>query len=348
MISAPDLAAPRSQLADWLEICAVFASHGAGQATIASLHRKSGDEGHIAEPDAEGDRVDDEIVSLDLEELSDRIAEEIGSRATTLGEDYPFAVIRIPFHLQLKGPIEQLSQPSWVYLFLLLMSAAGDKLFVQPSKIDSLVRTGRTLFHVCASVGVAGLIRNAETEWFGFPRADGSNFLKALEKLCQRLGCGKAKTAVPPGLPVQAKDNEVDIIGWRAYKDRLNGNLVILCQAATGINWDKKSLVHHLGAFRDWFDVRPYAQATGAIAIPFPAYHYVCECPESGFRVAVHNAVDRHHQRLGVLIDRARIVEAAQIVGEDDANSGKIGGIDRLPDLKQWVTETVAAIQNVS
>ena len=348
MIAGPDLAAPRSLLADWLEICALFSPHGAGQATISSLFRTSGDEEHFLEPDEDGESLDVEIINRDLENISDRIAEEIGSRANALGDDYPFVVTSRPFHLKLRSEFEALSSPSCVYLFLLLMSGAGDKVFLRPTVIDALVRKGRTLFHACASVGVAGLLRNAETVWFGFPREDRTGFLEALQSLCGRIGCGKAKGRIPPGFPGKPKDDEIDIIGWRAYRGRRNGNLIVLCQAATGLNWKDKSILTQIDAFKEWFDVRPYAKATGAIAIPFPAYHEVCEYPEDGFDVAMHNAIDRAQSQLGVLIDRIRIVEAVQGINGDEAQSANIGGIDKLPELKEWVSDAVAAIKKAA
>jgi len=348
MISGPDLAAPRSRLADWLEIRALFSPHGAGQATISSLFRTSGDEEHFLEPDEDGEILDVEIMNSELEAISVRIAEEIGSRQDALGDDYPFLVTPNPFHLELKAEFESLSSPSSMYLFLLLISGAGDKLFMRPDDIAALVRKGRTLFHVCASVGVAGLLRNAETVWFGFPREDRSGFLEALQNLCERIGCGKAKDSIPPGFPKQPKDDEIDIVGWRAYRGRRNGNLVVLCQAATGLNWKDKSVLTQIDVFKNWFDVKPYARATGAIAMPFPAHHEIGEYPEGGFDVAMHNAIDRLQSQLGVLLDRTRIVEAAQSINGEGAQSLNIGGIEKLPELKEWVSDAVAAIKKAA
>lgn len=348
MISGPDLEAPRSCLADWLEVCALFSAHGAGQATISSLFRKSGDEGHFVEPDEDGESFDVEIMNNDLEDVSVRIAEEIGLREAALDEDYPFLVTPNPFHLQLKAKIELLSSPSYIYLFLLLMSGARDKLFLRSDNIAALVKTGRTLFHACASIGVAGLLCNAETVWFGFPRADRSGFLDALKNLCEQIGSGKAKTEIPPGFPDVPKDDEIDIVGWRAYRGRRNGNLVVLCQAATGLDWKDKSILTQTDVFREWFDVKPYAKATGAIAVPFPAYHEVSENPEFGFDTAMHNAVDRLQTQLGVLIDRVRIVEASQSINDEKSQTRNIGGIEKIPELKQWVRDAVAAIEKAA
>lgn len=344
MISGPDLAASRSRLADWLEIRALLSPRGAGQSTIASLFRTSADESHFFEPDEDGDILDIEIMNSELEDVSSRIAEEVGLRQNALGGDYPFTVTSNPFHLELVGNFELLSQPSSMYLFLLLISGAGDKLFKQHAELDTLLRRGRTLFHACASVGVAGLLRNAETVWLGSPREDGTAFLEALNLLCGRLGCGRAKNNVPAGFPKQAKDDGIDIVGWRGYRGQRNGNLVVLCQAATGHNWQTKSVLTQMGAFMDWFDPKPFALPTGAIAIPFPAHHECSEDLENGFEIAAHGQRHRLHSQLGVLIDRLWIVEATRSIGDESDQSSRIDGLQRLPDLRSWVSEAMSAL----
>jgi hypothetical protein len=345
MIFSPDPAASRSCLADWLELRALFIKNGAGEADIASLLRLSSDDHRDRESDETGIIVEDEILEGDLEATLERIFTEISSRARTLGNEYPFNFERHTSHLTVK---EDLTTPHWVYLFLLLLSGEGDKLLPNSEKLNGLIRDGRTLFHACASIGVAGLLRNANTIWFGWPRNDHSSFLPALANLCEKLGCGKAKAQIPAGLPKAAKDDYIDVVGWRAFRDKRNGNLLVLCQAATGRNWDDKSVTNHIDAFKDWFEIVPYGQATGSIAIPFPAHHDVCEHPAEGFEVACHNSLNRAHKRLGVLIDRMRIVESVWDVDNDTRTAAAIGGLDRLPDLKAWVGNTVEAIKEAA
>jgi hypothetical protein len=233
-------------------------------------------------------------------------------------------------------------------LFLLLLSGERDKLLPSSDKIAALVRKGRVLFHACASIGVAGLLRNANTVWFGWPRPDGAGFLTALANLCERMGYGKAKQQIPAGLPTDAKDDQIDVIGWRTFRDQRNGNLLILCQAATGQSWDEKSIVNHVDAFRQWFDLSPYALATASIALPFPAHHEVNEYPEEGFQAARHNAALRSQSRHGVLIDRLRIVEAVFDVTGDSRRTGEVMGLDKLPELKGWVSDALVAIKEAN
>ncbi len=347
MIASPDLSVSRSRLADWLELLALFSPHGAGEANLASVARLNSDEHRDRETDAAGEIVEDEILDSDIEEAQSRTADEIGDRLKNLGDEYPFIVRTSPLHISLKADAD-LSVPHWVYLFLLLLSAEHDKALPKSAKIDGLIRKGRTLFHICASVGVAGLLRNGKTFWFGFPRPDGTPFLLALAKVCTELGFGKAKEQVPAGYPIQAKDDSIDVIGWRKFRDVRNGGVMVLCQAATGATWDDKSVMNHIQAFKGWFEVSPYSIATGSIAIPFPAYHEVQEHVEDGFQVAVHNFLDRQQSRHGVLLDRFRIVESAFDLSADAAAEASVGGFEKLPELQAWVGEALAAIMEVA
>jgi hypothetical protein len=347
MISSPDLAASRSRLADWLELRAILSQHGAGEADIASIWRFNSEERRDRDADEAGIVVEAEIVDDELDFLLARVSEEVHFRSQSLDIDYPFTVQIGTLHLTLK-PCNQRIPSHWAYLFLLLVSGERDKALPTSDSLSSLVRAARTLFHACASIGVAGLIRNANAVWFGSPRPDGSGFLSALQKLCERLGHGKAKTEVPPGLPPQPQDDGIDIVGWRSFGDKRGGNLIILCQAATGAKWDDKSVLVQVNAFKMWFLVEPYAVATGAIALPFPAHHEVGEYPLEPFDAAIHNAIHRAQNRHGVILDRLRIVEAVRDVDDGSDHAQAIDGIAHLPELKAWVKSAIAAIRRAA
>jgi hypothetical protein len=347
MISSPDLVASRSSLADWLELRALFSQHGAGEADISSIWRLTSEERRDREPDDAGLVAESEIIDDELDSLLARVSEEVRFRSESLRTEYPFVVETGTLHIALK-PCEEIGSPQWAYLFLLLLSGERDKTLPASETLSRLIRAGRVLFHVCASIGVAGLIRNANAVWFGSPRPDGTGFITALEKLCQRLGHGKAKTEAPPGLPAQAQDDGIDIVGWRSFGDRRGGNLIILCQAATGARWDEKSVIPQVNAFKMWFSVEPYAVATGAIALPFPAHHEVGEYPSGDFDEAIHNVIHRAQNRHGVILDRLRIVEAVRDVNNGPNQERAIDGFSKLSELKIWVKSAIAAIREAA
>lgn len=346
MISSPDLTDTRSRLADWLELRTIFSNNGAGEADLLSVARLTSDDHRDRESDEFGVVVEEEILDQGPEEILARVSEEIGHREQSLASEYPFNVTR-PFRLALK-PLAELTEAHWTYLFLLLLSGQRDKALPASEKIAELTRQGRVLFHACASIGVAGLLRNGATYWFGSPRPDGMPFLTALASVCEKLGYGKAKEYIPAGLPTQPQDDGIDVIGWRRYRDARNGGLLVLCQAATGNNWDEKSVMGAVETFRAWFDKEPYAKATGSIAVPFPANHDVGEHPAEGYEAAVYNALHRSQSKHGVLIDRGRIVEAVVDVVADKKNADAVGGLEKLSELEKWVRETITAVKEAA
>jgi len=346
VISSPDLTDTRSRLADWLELRAVFSNNGAGEADLLSIARLTSDDHRDREVDELGIVVEEEILDQQPEAILARVSDEIGHRAQTLETQYPFVISR-PFRLSLKS-FEELSEAHWTYLFLLLLSGQRDKALPASEKIAELTREGRVLFHACASIGVAGLLRNGGTIWFGSPRPDGMPFLQALASVCEKLGYGKAKDYIPAGLPTQPQDDGIDVIGWRQFRDSRNGGLLVLCQAATGDNWDAKSVIGAVETFRAWFDKELYAKATASIAVPFPANHDVGEHPVEGYEAAVHNALHRSQSKHGVLIDRCRMVESVVDVMADIKNASAVGGLDKLPELERWVRETINAVKDAA
>jgi hypothetical protein len=116
----------------------------------------------------------------------DRVSQEVAKRVESLEKDYPFVVGNRPLRMTLKD-VKQLTSAHWMYLFLLLLSGDQDKTFSKSDKLSEFMREGRVLFHACASIGVAGLLRSAQTVWFGFPRPEGDGFLEALQALCTKL-----------------------------------------------------------------------------------------------------------------------------------------------------------------
>lgn len=346
MISSPDLTNTRSRLADWLELRAIFSNNGAGEADLLSIARLTSDDHRDREIDDSGAVLEEEILDQEPESVLARVSDEIGHRAEILKDEYPF-LVTLPFRLSLK-PFNELTAPQWTYLFLLLLSGQRDKALPTSDRIAELVRKGRVLFHACASVGVAGLLRNGGTIWFGSPRPDGLSFLQALASVCERLGYGKAKATIPAGLPTRPQDDGIDVIGWRQFRDARNGGLLVICQAATGDNWDEKSVIGAVETFRAWFDRELYAKATASIALPFPANHDVPEHPLEGYEAAVHTALHRSQYKHGVLIDRCRIVESVVDVMADKKNADAVGGLDKLLELEQWVRETIEAVREAA
>jgi hypothetical protein len=163
--------------------------------------------------------------------------------------------------------------------------------------------------------------------------------MKAVGRLCADIGFGRAKTSVPNGLARNVKDAAIDIIGWRVFSDRKVGGLVVLCQAASGMNWRDKSIKVEIGPFRsDWFESPVFGYAVPAIALPFVSYaetDWVRGQAES-FEDACHTYLTSQHDRLGVILDRFKITEAAGDLARAVSEQKRVAGFRFLPQISQW------------
>ena len=341
MIIAPDPSSSRSALADWIEITAFLRGRAAGAGDLDSLLRLNSDNDR-ERPLAGSQVVEEEIAETPREDLALRVADEIGFRLSALGDDYPFEVLSNPLRVKLKQVRNDSSHDA--YLFMLLMTACRDHRFKSDDAVGSTVAAGRTLFHICASLGVAGMIKGGNTFWFGWPRPDKSNFAAALNQLSGKLGFSSAKDPPPPGLPTAAKDDQIDVVGWRSYGDRRTGTLVVICQAATGNDWDGKSVTPHLLAFTDWFDRAPYRLATPCLAVPFPVHHEVDDRDDEDYEEAVFNALQRLNGRHGVMLDRLRITESVVPVINRPTVNETVGGFAGVAVFNDWIERLLPQI----
>lgn len=338
MIASPDPSASRSALADWLELTAFLCGRAAGSGDLDSLLRLNSDNDRERIP-APGEPLEEEIAETKREALQSRVAEEVGFRKEALGAEYPFDVSQNPLRLSLSNNKNGTSHDA--YLFMLLMTGYRDNLFKSDTHVVSTIGAGRTLFHICASLGVAGLIKDGRTFWFGWPRPNKASFSVALEQLASELGFSKAKTPPPPGLPNAAKDDQIDVVGWRAFGDKRTGTLVVICQAATGNDWDGKSVVPHLSAFTDWFDRAPYRRATACLAVPFPVHHEVDDREGEDYDEAVFIALQRLNGRHGVMLDRLRITESITPVIDRPGVTAAVGGYVGTDVFDAWIQRLI-------
>lgn len=336
MITSPGPDATRSALADWLELTALLRTRTVGSGDLESLLRLNSDSDRELIVTGE-EPLEEEIAETKRDALVARVAEEISFRERTLQDDYPFEVQGDPLRLKLRDIQNNTSHPA--YLFMLLMTGFKDALLPTSAALVSRVGKGRTLFHHCASFGVAGLLEDGHTYWFGWPRPDKAPFALALEDMCGRLGFGRPKNPPPPGLPTKAKDDQIDVVGWRAFRDKRNGTLLIICQAATGNDWSGKSVLSHMGAFTEWFERSPYKLAMSSLAVPFTVHHEVDDQEGEDYDEAVFNVLQRLNYQHGVLLDRLRITECIGPIVASGTAQQRVGGFVGMGVLSQWIDD---------
>ena len=229
MLAVPDASVHRTKLADWVELKAIAsADRRVAFSTLVSASA-------LAEENQEANIGDESTAE---EGLVLCVQTEITRRLENIGNDYPFRIDDKGRALHFIAP---LTAAGSVYLFCLFLSHAFDNTIVSEEMAPVVNNKIRDLFQSCATIAAGGYIQGPSMS-FGFPRPDGSDFLKALRKVYRLFGdgrpCARPRKAAPP----KVKDNGIDIIAWRWSIDRLPGMPYLIGQVASGKDWLDKSV----------------------------------------------------------------------------------------------------------
>jgi hypothetical protein len=321
VVCAPPLEATSNELADWLEL-EVLASDS-GKAPLVAVN----DSQEIGE-DFEPDEIDDEDIRR--ERRVQQVAAAIRERIDTIGNAYPFEVDPPGNTLSLK---ESLSEGACTYLFCLIVShGAKDGFLVGEGPWAPDLIRARSLFQICATVGTAGFVEGPAFST-GWPRPDSSSFLEKLREAYGLFGDGVVCATVPPGAPDQVKDDEIDVIAWKHSTIRRPGTVYLLGQAASGADWDGKSLkggpvdVFH----GTWFSRQPASTPQVATIIPF-VLPTDADAGDHEAQAEVEGRLRRNTLRHGIVLFRHRLaqhVDRALAIREQYASR-----IERIDELK--------------
>lgn len=187
---------------------------------------------------------------------------------------------------------------------------------------DREVERLRKFFQYFATAALAAELHGSAWS-FGFPRPDGSGFLKKLEEIWLKLGDGLVQPQ--PGAPQKPKDDQVDVFAARLHPDSLPGFPLAVAQVATGADAGGKSLKGHICAFKSrWFATQPVTEFWPYLIVPFAK-------DDNQFLDDIRVMGNVLH-RLRV---PRRVSEAADLV----ATGETIEGYDQLALAAQWVAE---------
>ena len=296
MIAVPDESSHRSKIADWLEMKAISAPDGrVAFSTLISASAVAEDE--QAEDIGDEDTAEDELV------LSAQ--GEISRRRNNIGEDYPFRIDNNGRAMEFVTPVSKVGS---VYLFCLFLSQAFDRTIVPKALAPRVTNKTRDMFQACATLAAGGYVRGPSIS-FGFPRPDGSTFLKALHRVYELFGDGTPRKKPRAAAAKKIKDNGIDIIAWRRSIDRLPCTLYLIAQVASGADWVDKSVVMDREHFHKyWFDVAPGSQPQDAMFMPFELEP---EDPEDGtqYEDVLKDYMQSIGYRFGTLFYRDRIAK---------------------------------------
>lgn len=343
MLSPAPLRAAPNVICDWVELRTICAE--ARFFRLAELRRlwDTMREREGADPEGleirEEDTDDDGVRGGDEDIFLDAITEEIGDRAESLGECYPFVqdgrrrvVLR-----------EHLSPGAYTYLFCLLVSNSKVGDVLSGEWLPRVDHNTRDLFQACATIAAAGEVAGNAFS-FGWPRpADNPPFLTALRRIYGLFGEGVVRDTPLPGASPNPKDEEIDVIAWRPRADRAAGTVYMLGQVASGDNWEAKSILG--GPIRNfhelWFEVVPASEARASIFIPHAVPPNATGSRRE--RMAIQT------RKYGIILDRLRLPRALSdgLTLAAGNPTVTVERLDAMPDIGSWVDEQIAAMRAV-
>lgn len=251
------------KLADWLEISALQeGDQSSSGADLAAALRPTG-----------RFRTKEEIDTVCGEVFS-----ELDRRRTAGVRGYPFDV---------DGGlvIQRGARADFIaYVFCLCLSyfgwrqRKGDKLF--PAR----------MFEDLAALAAKNFLQG-DSYRFAAPRRDIPDFRRALEGVTVRLGEGRGCKQQDTR---SAQDDNLDIVAWRHFPDRLPGKLILFGQCSAGADWDDDKLMSlNPSAFcKYWLQEQPLVD-------PIKAYFIPHRVPKQDW--------DRVNTFGGIMFDRCRI-----------------------------------------
>lgn len=312
-------------ICDWFELYVLSSEYDS--ANFGELARKWDKRRNSEDADFEGLKIQQN--DLFLEEIYQTIRE----RMECLQDCYPFKFSENGEELIYEK--DNLNNGSIIYLFCLFLSNTKNEVVFDDYSFFEINNNVRDLFQACATWAAAGDIEgNAYS--FGFPRPDRSSFLPKLRAIYSHFCDGMVRATPRPGVSVNPKDEEIDIIAWRPRQDKAAGTYYLLGQAASGKNWDDKSLTGAIDSFhQNWFEIIPASKAIAAMFIPFNIIPVSTESSQERISVLT--------PRFGTIFYRYRIPSCAK-KGLDISKANKSLKIERVEDIDKisiWVQDVI-------
>lgn len=273
MIALPPAGNRRhTALADWVELELLFG----GSATLSHVELLD-----VLTDDPGGDTTDEDLAHLEAiygEQIDDEFIAQRRNDARAQAEEgisEPEQIVEatwleLAFREQVVGdayPVqvnEGLAtgrgdwQQTTSYAFLAMLAARVAYGLSLP--VQEPARRFEELVTVALEAYTGG-----EAVRFGWPHNRDefpTDFKKAARDLAHRLG---EKPGGMEAIGTNAKDYALDVVAWRGFSDQRRGQHILLCQCATGKDWNEKVISE-----RGWEKVIDFTVApTRSVAFPF-------------------------------------------------------------------------------
>lgn len=364
ILTSPDISHQTSRLVDWLEVLAIQQpDRWVGTSEIDKLLRMqdNGREGRRSfDPEAREDLEQEILAEVDREMLRSVVA-ELERRASTLAAEYPFELLRSTSRfggaprIKYRAP-EKGRQGRAAYVCCLLISSIRHGILtIEDCDSDSLAdenlvhsefRYGQVL-QICATVALGGYIGGAVYS-FGYPRPDGTTFLKAHQAVWHEFGAYAPVENVPVGAPDQENDAGIDLIGWLDFGDGMGAKILVIGQVASGRNWSGKSVVDRAKSLKGWFGGPSYEWFTPAMIMPFNITDARATVRKSSDPYIFRRAALEHEERqFGIMLDRDRIsISIASAFALPAKITSKIQGFGQFSLIGEWTEKIVKQLRS--
>lgn len=236
--------------------------------------------------------VSDETIVSGIEDATDRfnnkadeISSEINRRRNISRERYPYNATdngySIEFHLNDE-------QHTWVYRFLLLST----RLKMTRQKVQNGIDGTHILERLSAEVAKEFFGANSEVDILGTSRAEVGGFRAKLADLTKRMREGGE---IHPNEHFRPQDDNVDVILWKGFTDKMPSQVIAFGQCKTGTSWSDKLSELNTEAFcKTWFKTYP-------VLTPIRMFFCSQYFPQEIWRARANEA--------GLVFDRFRILD---------------------------------------
>jgi hypothetical protein len=199
--------------------------------------------------------VSDETIVSGITDATDRfndkadeISIEINRRKNISKDKYPFNAVQNGYAIKYEP---QDGDYNWVYRFLLLSTRMNMKNQKVQNNID-----GTEVFEKLSAVVAKEFFgKNAEADVLGTSKKDVGGFREKLADLTKRIGEGGS---IHPNNGFQPQDDNVDVVLWKQFSDKMPSQVIAFGQCKTGTSWSDKLSELNTDAFcKTWFTMQP-------------------------------------------------------------------------------------------
>ena len=307
--------------ADCLELSAVFSRDR--RSFSRSLTASAG-----LAAEADFDSVDAEI--RERESSAHGAIDRMEMRRWMLGSTYPFELDEDGEEVLFATDEPDLGQAAYLLSLVLSNLPSVSPLLndFQALPTEQETRDFRRYFQYFATAAIAAEV--VGPAWsFGFPRPDGTGFVKKLSQIWATLKDGKVQPR--PFAPDAPKDDQIDIFAWREQKDGLPGFLLVAAQVATGRDWKNKGIRDHVSRV---FPDRWFLDAPVTDMVP---YHVIPFAPSEKF----HDDV----LTVGNILHRLRVPYRVSEATKLNEKGMRIEGFNLLPEATSFLMSYVRRVR---